>query len=53
MAYATRESPTSGGSNDFSDGEPTNVDRSIAAVVEIRDVAILDERLEALVGGAA
>ena len=53
MAYATGESPTPGGSNDFSDGEPTTVDRSIAAVVEVRNIAVLDERLKALVGGAA
>lgn len=53
MAYDTGEPPGIGGSNDFSTGEPTDDSRAIAAVVEVRDVAVLDDRIEALLGGAA
>jgi hypothetical protein len=45
--------PPSGGSDNFSTGESTDVSRSVAAVVEVRDVANVDERIQALVGGAS
>ncbi|MFB6188583.1 MAG: hypothetical protein ABEI57_01750 [Halapricum sp.] len=52
MASKYGEPPT-GGSNHFSTGAPPDVGRSVAAVLEVRDVADLDDRIEALVGGAA
>lgn len=45
--------PPHGGSDHFSNGEPTDESRSIAAVVEVRDIAVLGDRIAALVGGAA
>lgn len=53
MEQKTGEPPDRGGSNDFSNGELIDASRGIAAIVEVRDVATLDEGIEALVGGPA
>lgn len=53
MESNSGEPPGTGGSHDFSNGVATDASRSIAAVVEVRDIAVLDDHIEALVGGPA